>query len=370
MDEFSPRQLCALLLTALSAPLAIVCASVSWVWILAAAVLAGLFYLYIVGVSRKLPKGLGYAELLQAAWGRWAGAALAVLYWAWLVLSAARAARMAELAFPQDRAFPLIPLVLLLLAALVAARSTATACRFGGVLFLFVAALQGFTLIFGAAGIELENLAPAGDRMETLRPLAVLLLPVAGLFLRDRLDGQRGHYLRWYLLAAGLALAAGIVCTGSLGLPLAKATPDAFWLMSRSISVFGVMERFEALISGLLSLGFCCLLTLLLLSARKALCSMVPELALPAAVWIGTAATVGALWIVPVLPERFWFGGALVFWVTLPLWTLGSVWIKEGRGMKKGLDDRAERCYHMRALRGSPQSEAQKKESERKKGKS
>jgi len=324
-DEYSPRQLCALLLTALSAPLAVVCSAVSWVWTLAAAGIAGLFYLYIGAAARLAPPGMGYAELLKEAYGARAGAALAALYWLWLVLSAARAARLAESAFPQDRAFPLIPLVLLLLAALVAAKPAAAACRFGGVLFLFVAALLGFTLVFGAGNVRLENLRPAGSARDLCAPLAVLLVPSSALFLRGGLNGQKPRCGRWYLLAAALAAALSIVCVGALGLPLARASVNAFWLMSRSVSVLGVMERFEALISALLSLGFCCLLAALLCAARKAARGAAPALTGPGAAWLSAAAAGALLWPAGAVPERVWLTGSVIFWGIMVVMTQGIV---------------------------------------------
>lgn len=331
-DEFSPRQLLALLATALSAPLAVVCSGTAWRWVLAAAALAGCFYLYIVYAARSLPRGLGYAGMLTRAYGRWLGRGIAGVYWLWLALSAARAGRLAELAFPETRAFPMIPLALLAVAALTASKSTASVCRFGGVLYLFVTALLIFTLAFGAANVEPHNLLPAGKPSDLLGPLGVLLLPAVGLFLLDRMDGNRGKCGRWYLLTAGLAAALSLVCTGALSLPLAKRAANPFWLMSRSISALGVMERFEALISALLSLGFCCLLTLLLLAGRKAFRCARPGAPSRAAAWATAGAAVILLWAAPVIPNSFYLFGDLIFWVLLPVLTLGIV---SRRNLKK-----------------------------------
>ena len=52
------------------------------------------------------------------------------LYWAWLLLTIGLAANMSAGAFPQDQSLPLIPLTLVLLAALVAAKGPGAACRF------------------------------------------------------------------------------------------------------------------------------------------------------------------------------------------------------------------------------------------------
>lgn len=342
-DEFSPRQLLALLTVALSAPLAIVCSGAGWLWVLTAAALAGVFYLLIAYAVRELPSGLGYAGMLSRAYGKWAGRVLAGLYWVWLALGAARAGRMAELAFPGGQGFPLIPLVLLVVAALTAAKSTASVCRFGGVLYLFVAALLVFTLAFGAANVEIQNLRPVGEPSELAGPLSVWLLPVVGLFLLDRMDGSRRKWGRWYLLAAGLAVALSLVCTGALSLPLAKQAANPFWMMSRSISVLGVMERFEALISALLSLGFCCLIALLLAAGRKAMRRARPELGEKAEMWWTFGASVVLLWIVDVIPWRVYVCGDVIFWGIVPVVTLGIVVKKEiEKNRKKGLTKEGE----------------------------
>lgn len=337
-DEFSPRQLCALLWSALSAPLALVCSRVSWVWSLAGALGAGLLYLYIIGMCRFVPQGTGYGEMLQSAWGKGFGGFLAALNWAWLLTAAARAAEMSGAAFPNDRAFPLIPVVLLILAACVAGKSAAATARFGGLLFLFVAALLGATLIFGARDVEPRNLFPSGEPADATGPLCALLAAAAALFLRDEMDGGKSRWGRWYLLILALAAALSLVCAGALGLPLAERTQNPFWLVSRSISVLGVMERFEALTSALLSLGFCCLLALLLCAARKAAQTALPSLPVPAAVWGSAALCAGGLWFAGRIPDWAWLGGNLIFWVLLPVLTLGIVCRKYFKKIEKKLD--------------------------------
>lgn len=325
MDEYSPRQLSALAVTALAAPLVTVCSAVSWQWVLLGAGAAGVFLFYIVWSARGLTPGTGYAHLVRAAYGGAAGTAVTALYWAWLVLLTGLAASMVVVAFPQDRAFPLIPAVLLLLASLVAAKGAGAVCRFGGTLFLAVAALLACNLVFGAGDVRLENLRPAGSSKEALGPLSILLLPAAALFLRDRLAHRGTSYGRWYLLAAGLAVAVSVVCVGALGLPLAKASANPFWLMSRSISILGVMERFEAVISSLLSISFCCLLAFLLSAGQKALQGMTPMLGEGTSVWCTAALGAASMWLVPRVPAWIWCAGNLLFWGILPVVTLAVV---------------------------------------------
>lgn len=337
MDKYSPRQLCALLWTALAAPLVTVASAVSWPWVLAALAAAGLLYYSIGILARKLPSGLGAAPLLREAWGkgaRWLG----LLSWAWLTLAAALAASMAVTAFPQDNAYPLIPLVLLILAAVAAAEGSAAACRFGATLFLAVAPLLALVLAFGAFGVEWEHLIPAGEPRDALAPLAVLALPGAAFFFRDGLTGRETPWKRWFFLLAALALAVSTVTVGFLGLPLARASANAFWYMSRSISVLGVMERFEAVISAFLAISFCTLLGFLLTAAQKTLCCAAPNATPKAAVWVTAAAAGLGLWVVPRVPEWAFLVGNLLFWGVFPLATLLVVhWKKIRKKAKKAL---------------------------------
>lgn len=336
MDKYSPRQLCALLWTSLAAPLVTVAAAVSWPWVLAAAAAAALLLYSIYALARRLPQGLGAAPLLREAWGpaaRWLG----LLSWAWFAAAAALAASMAVTAFPQDNAFPLIPLVLLILAAVAAGEGSAAACRFGATLFLAVAPLLALVLAFGAFGVELEHLSPAGKAGDAAAPLAVLLLPGAAFYVRDGLTGRETPWKRWFLLAAGLAAAVSVVCVGFLGLPLAEASANAFWYMSRSISVLGVMERFEAVISAFLAISFCTLLAFLLTAAQKALSSAAPKAAPKTAVWVTAAAAGAGLWVIPRVPEWAFIVGNLLFWGVVPIATLLVVSRKKFRKNSKNV---------------------------------
>lgn len=324
-DDYSARQLCALLTAALAAPIAASCAAVSWQWVLLAAGAAGVYYIYIVWAAAALPPHVGYDRILCTAFGKTAGSVLLGLYWLWLALSVGGAARLGAGAFPQDQGIPMIPLTLVLIAAQTAAKGRGAVCRFGGLLFLFVAVLMAFTLVFAAGDVQMENLRPAGNSAEAAGPLAVLLLPAAGLFFRDRLKQGDASCVRWYLLVAGLAAAVSLVCVGALGLPLAKASAQPFWLMSRSISVFGIMERFEALISSLLAISICCLIAFFLSAGGKSLQTAVPIIGNWVAVWGGAALGFAAVWLVPCLPGWVWLAGSGIFWGVFPALALGMV---------------------------------------------
>lgn len=331
MDRYSPRQLCALLAAALAAPLVTVCSAVTWPWVLLGAAVAAipLFYIYRSMGPTALPQGLGPAELLTTAWGKMLGKWLALASWLWLVLTAALTASMAVTAFPRDNAFPLIPMLLLILAAVASSQGAAATCRFGATLFLAVAPMISLVLAFGTTDVELRALRPDGTAMESLGPLTVLLIPAAAFYLRDGLTQRKTAWFRWYLLIAGAGVAVSLVCVGALGLPLAQASSNAFWLMSRSISVLGVMERFEVVISALLSISFCCLLAFLLAAARQALTCAAPNAPAHKTVWGGAALAAAFLWLVPSVPNWGWIVGNLAVLAIVPATTLFLVELKK-----------------------------------------
>lgn len=329
-DNYSPRQLCALLWASLCAPLVTVCSDISWPWVLLGAAGAGVVLLPLGAAARGIPDGQGAADLLEQAWGR-AGKGAALLSWGWLVLGTGLAASMAVTAFPREQAFPLIPLVLLLLAAVPAAKGPAAACRFGATLFLAVAPMMLLVLLFGLSDVQMSNLSPAGRTADAVVPMSALLVPGAAFFLRDRLVSRPTPWFRWLLLAAALAAAVSVVCVGGLGLPLAQASTNAFWLMSRSISVLGVMERFESVVAAFMAVSFCCLCTFLLSAGQRALCGAAGKCTEPVAAWTTAAAAAAALWVVPRLPAWAWFVGNLLFWGCLPLATLSVVLYKKNK---------------------------------------
>lgn len=331
MDSYSPRQLCALLAASLAAPLVTVCSAVSWPWVIAGTAVAAipLFYIYKHMGPSTLEAGVGPVELLTAAWGKTGGTWMALLSWFWLVLLAALTASMAVTAFPADNAFPLIPLVLLCLAAVASSQGAAATCRFGATLFLAVVPMISLVLAFGATDVQLRALKPQGNPMESLGPLTVLLVPAAAFYLRDGLTQRKTAWMRWYLLTAGAGVAVSLVCVGALGLPLAQASSNAFWLMSRSISVLGVMERFEVVISSLLSISFCCLLAFLLAAARRALTCAAPGVPAHKTVWASAALAAAFLWLIPSVPNWGWIVGNLAILAAVPATTLFLAQLKK-----------------------------------------
>lgn len=135
--------------------------------------------------------------------------------------------------------------------------------------------------------------------------------------------------------ALGLTVGAVIlsaVTVGVLSPAVAEKTEGAFFEMVRGIRIFGVAERFEAVVAAAMTLGWFCLLSLLLTVAGH-MAETLYEGWGKAGVWLSAiVAGVISLWgrNAPVWPFAL---GALVFWCLLP--TLFSRKEKNSKNFKK-----------------------------------
>lgn len=327
MTEHGSRQLGALSITALAAPLVAACAGVSWIWVLAALGMAALYYIYIVWSAGRVAPQLSYAAMLTGTWGPAAGKVLLALYWLWLVLAGARAGRLSAEVFPAGQGFPVIPVALAALAAWVAGKGVSAVCRFGSLLFFLVLPLLAVVVCFALPDVQLRNLRPTGAAGSALAPLAVLLLPTVGLFTRGE-TGGRSRTTRWFALAALLALGCSVVTGGVLGPALTARETQPFLYLAQSIRVFGVMERFEAVTSSLLLASFACLLAYFYGVCGKISRNQSPQAPVWLSIWLPAAGSVALMWVVPVLPAWVWLVGDGLFWGLLPALTLGIVGVK------------------------------------------
>lgn len=257
MNRGKDRQICAALFAAATAPLLRTFAALPFrLTLLACAVTAPILW-SVFTLARRRPM-----PLLSGT--RRFGRTTALLCCGFFLLAAAGAAARSASAFPETGGVLWAGLPVLALAALTAGRGTAVVLRCGSILALVFAPLWALVLIFSAPAVELRWLAPAGRLADCLRAAPVLLLPAAGLFFIDRSPGPRavgGLQLALPLTAAAVSVVAG----GCLS-PRIAAAPDSVHLLAQSVSVLGVVRRFEALTSAA-DLAGCWLLCALLLRA-------------------------------------------------------------------------------------------------------
>lgn len=329
-DDASGRRRGALLLCALAAPAAQYCAAAPWPWVLAGTGAAGLYYIYMEFVSRRAGAA-GLCPAAADAFGGGGGACALGLTAVFTVFAAACACRDAADSFPNANAFPFLPALTLLLAAWSASKGPEAVGRAGAVLAAPAAVLLGAAAAFAAPDVRAQNLLPGGTWRDAAAPLAVFLLPAGARVFRREGRGGAG----WYPLAAALAALCSAVTVGCLGLPLARASGNAFYEMSKSVSAFAVFERFEALVSAAALLSRTVLLALLLAECAEIAAHLLPRLPRAVSVWGAAALALGGAWLVPLAPKGLLFWGAVVFWGILPGTILGVVSMRKSSENKQ-----------------------------------
>lgn len=318
-DGLTSRQLCAALFAGLTVPLALVGARLHWRWVLLAELLAGLYYYIMYRTKRDPP----LAHLALSAFGK-PGKALLLPVAAFFVCLAGFAANRSSLSFPQTAELPVTGLVLLAVSALAAKKGIRALVRCGALLCVLLIALYGIVLLGSAPRVQIRWLTPAGDLKQTALFLGILTLPTVCLYFHPEEDNTAPAL--WFLACGVLALAASLVTAGCLS-PKIAAEEMSFYTLAQSVSLFGTLERFEAIISAAFLSGAFCLAGLFLCAAREVLFVLLPQdrasrlplfaFAAPAALFSGRI----PLWV--------WACGAAIFCGIFPVLTQGIVGLKK-----------------------------------------
>lgn len=248
---------------------------------------------------------------------------LCVLELGWLIIFLGGLARIGSACWMQVDAFPGISVILLILAALAAHRGAMQAARTGATLMWLVLPVLGIVFLAGTAEIN-----PEWIRMELDLPdgmlVSLLLIPCLGLYLPRGSSSAS----KWIAVVIGaVTIAAAALMDASMGSAVASTAASSFYEFSKGVNLFGVAERFEALVACALTAGWFALYTLIL----SAVYHLAEKIFLPArkwAVWIAAIAGAGLMCILPNTDS--WMAmGALIFWVFLPAATQGIGGIKK-----------------------------------------
>lgn len=174
------------------------------------------------------------------------------------------AARALCAIYPESRGGPLTGLLLLLAAAYAAERGEETVLRSGAILFFFLTAVEAVILGFSAVQVRAAWLAPQAGSVP-LAAMTAALSPMAVLYVRGGARRTGG----WLAAGIGLCAAAALCAAGTLSPRVAGEEAFAVYTMAKSVSVFGVMERLEPVVSAALTAGGFCLLSVLCLANAK-----------------------------------------------------------------------------------------------------
>ena len=322
-DTVSARQLWAAVLGASSAVVFGPCVRLGWPWLAAGgAAAAGMTTLLLQRLPpRQTFAGCAAGRILLAA-----GAAL-------LAVLAAFSAAESRLAFPETARALWSGLPVLALAGLAASRGTKVLLRCGSILAPILAVLYAILLLSAATQADPAWMRPENTPGQILPAFCLLLCPALSLCFRDECAQPVRGLLPTAAMVALAALSAAL-CAGVLSAPGA-AMPASFLALAQSVSVLGVMHRFEALCSAgsltgcfllcALSLGGClnCLRALLPSLDRR---SGILRLSLPIA---GLSLACSGL-------QTAWIAGAgAIYCVGLTLAALGIGFRKKSAKMQK-----------------------------------
>ncbi len=201
------------------------------------------------------------------------------------------------------------------MAAYAAGKGVSAVVRAGAICFFFFVALYALLFGFSLPQMRAAWVKPVLRPAWTLLPAA--LAPAGALALTGHCR-ERGRISGWLPGGMGLAVLAALVTAGCVSPEVAGAEPFAFYTMSKSISLFGAMERFEALVSAALTAGGFCLLALVCLvnaEIAKTLRQGAGK-AVPAANFLLGGA---AIFLGSGIPAAVMAVGTAIFWGALPL---------------------------------------------------
>ena len=268
-NKVNSRGLGAWALAALAAPAAQFFGSLPWPWVLGASLLAGALWYPAWTCPGPLPRLLTLAGL------------------ALTVPALTLAARFSGACWPG------VPdgiqgWALLAFSGWAALRGSRAGTRYGAIVFWVTAGAYGVLLLCALPGVKTENLTPAYTGG---RPWALLFLLLP---LGQRAFEKEGAVRPWIWMLGTIlgATALATICGGCLSPARAGATSCAFFDMIRGIRLLGVAERFEAVVSGIMTMGWFCCMTWTLSVAGELGRRLHPKGGLPALLTVLTLAAV------------------------------------------------------------------------------
>ncbi len=268
----------------------VLCGRLDWLSALAGGVGAFLLFNIVRGRPGQLPPAL--VRMVQVLW---ITAILAV------------AAKGAAALFPDAGNPVYVPAVVLALSWLLAryARDGVLACCV--IVGFFVLSAVAVVAIFAFGDFRWPT--PEFRWQEAGIALAV---GCGGMLLRSSCPEAKPGLL-WSGIGFLAPAILSLLVDGCLSPLLAAQQESAFYTLSRSISLFGVMERFEALVAACLTLGLCSACALALHGTRQ----LLPPKACDGVTAFLVLGAMALSWL--KLPALWLAGGTAILWILLPL---------------------------------------------------
>lgn len=314
-DKIGERQRWAWQTAALSAVAACCLCKISWLWVLLGSIAVTIYQIIL---ETHMPEQ-GLANSAVSSLG-WFGKLVLLLTWGWTIYTMGWAAGLADRAFPMIHGTPILGWIILAVAAWGSWKGTAVCARCCSVLSLFLICIYGLVLAFAIPEVQFKNLNPTGTWIDSIQVLGLLLVGSGVWYGPIEKSEKRAGWRRLLLplMAAGLSA----ITTGMLSPGLVQLRQDPFYDVAKSISLFGVMERIEPLLSVAMTMGVFALLT-----TMATACQSIGQ-ALKPGRWYGCGSCAAAI---PLLLLDYKTGeiqtfGAILVWLILPVLLLVGNW--------------------------------------------
>lgn len=284
-----------------------------WVWVLSGGFAA---VVYQIWLDRRIGKK-GLAQILVHAFGRF-GKLLVIVALVWTVVLMGWTAGLADKAFPMVEGFPGLGWVLLGLAAWGSWKGPAACVRCCGVLCLFLLVLYGLIGGFAVPDVKSENMQVTGMWSDAVWVFGLFLLPAATWYMPCT-GSRKGP--SWFIMAVVLFLTVVLtaVTAGVLSPVLVEEESVPMYALAQSVSLFGVIERIEPLLSAAITMGVFSLLSMFA-CVFKTLADQIVAVRWSGIVSCGAAA--GVMFLTKGLTVQMLTFGVWIFAVMIPLGAL------------------------------------------------
>lgn len=297
-EEISGRQRDLWILLAASAPILQMAGRAGWIAVLIAALPCALLCWAVLSIPAY--------ELPRSKW-------FCIIQVIWLTAVLSQLVRWSDDAWPSGRDFPSVPLTLLLLSTFSALSGVPKAAQVSSIVFWFAAILLSIVGLSGLSDLNMEYLQPQWESPNA-DTILILLIPAAGVVLGRKEKTKAVSPLAVLLFFVFMVLwTVGIVSPEG-----AKYYRWPFYEAAKSLSLFGIAKRFEAIVSVAVTMGYYCLCSFLLSCAGAYARRINEKWANP--VIVGAALTAGAFLLLDVdLSVTVLAMIALFVWIIMPL---------------------------------------------------
>ena len=197
--------------------------------------------------------GFGFTILdwLAARFGRrWQGSVYAIVQTVWISVLLSQLLYYSALCWPTgQRTFPVIPLTILVLSGVSAIKGDNNTASGISVLFWIVFGLIGTVILLGVGNIEIAYLQPQMESPNIVMLLVMLLPAVVGFLDNDRCE------MRPFVIVAGIASVISVWIAGTFSPQFAKSIVWPFYNSAKSVHLFDIASRLEALVSVGVTIG-------------------------------------------------------------------------------------------------------------------